>query len=405
MDFALPQASPLVFLDGRPGADMFADLKHISHHAAWRRQLEMLLESAGEGIYGIDLNGRCIFINRAGADMLGYTPDEVVGRNMHYLIHHSHADQRLMHVEECRIFQAFREGRGVRVEDEVLWRRDGTCFDAQYASYPIRDAGRVVGAVVTFSDISERRRMERELQRSYALLERRVQERTARLQSAHESLRRLSAHLSSLREEERARIARNIHDELGASFTALQLDLNWLRRQLTQAPDLQTHVERMLEVAQAAMESTRRIVNDLRPAVLDHLGLWAALEALLQDLQLRAGLNCRFVCTPEAERCRLGRSAEIEVYRIVQELVTNVRRHARARSLSLVAEARNGSLVVSLEDDGIGMSLSEPLHTFGILGMRERARAIGAAFELDSAPGAGTRARLTLSDVPGGTWD
>lgn len=381
---------------------MFADLKHISHHAAWRRQLEMLLESAGEGIYGIDLRGRCIFINRAGADMLGYAPDEVVGRNMHYLIHHSHPDLTLMHVQHCRIFQAFREGRGVRVEDEVLWRRDGSCFDAQYASYPIHDNDRVVGAVVMFSDISERRRMERELQRSYALLERRVQERTSRLQSAHESLRRLSAHLSTLREEERARIARNIHDDLGASFTALQLELNWLRRQLGAEPALQGHVERMLEVAQKAMEATRRIVNDLRPAVLDHVGLWAALEALLLDLQLRAGLACRFVCAPQAERCRLGRSAEIEVYRIVQELATNVTRHAQARAVNLVAEVRTGCLVLSFEDDGVGMPPSEPLHTFGILGMQERARAIGAVLELDSAPGAGTRARLTLPDVPVG---
>ena len=123
---------------------MFADLKHLSHHAAWRRQLEMLLESAGEGIYGIDLRGRCIFINGAGAAMLGYTPDEVVGRNMHYLIHHSHADRSLLPVQDCRIFKAFRDGRGERVDDEVLWRRDGSCFDAQYASYPIRNGPEAV---------------------------------------------------------------------------------------------------------------------------------------------------------------------------------------------------------------------------------------------------------------------
>src|SRR5690606_10355461 len=100
----------------------------------------------------------------------------------------------------------------------------------------------------TFSDISERKRIERELQATQTLLERRVDERTAELQSAHDSLRRLSAHLSTLREEERAHIARNIHDDLGASFTALQLDLNWLRRQLPQDPALSAHVDRMLEV-------------------------------------------------------------------------------------------------------------------------------------------------------------
>ncbi|ALX85124.1 PAS domain-containing sensor histidine kinase [Achromobacter sp. SIMBA_011] len=376
---------------------MFADLKHLSHHAAWRRQLEMLLESAGEGIYGIDLRGRCIFINGAGAAMLGYTPDEVVGRNMHYLIHHSHADRSLMPVHDCRIFKAFRDGRGERVDDEVLWRRDGSCFDAQYASYPIRNDQEVVGAVVTFSDISARKRIERELQGTRAQLEARVQVRTAELSAAHESLRRLASHLSTLREQERAHIARNIHDDLGASFTALQLDLNWLRRQLAGEPPLQAHLDRMLEVTQTAMDATRRILNDLRPVVLDHLGLWAALETLLQDLQARSGLRCRYLCPPDTESRRLAPEAEIAVYRIVQELLTNVQRHARARSVSVSAVWGEDGLLLEVEDDGVGMRLPETRQTFGILGMRERARAIGGDLELDSAPGAGLCARLRLN--------
>lgn len=376
---------------------MFADLKHLSHHAAWRRQLEMLLESAGEGIYGIDLRGRCIFINGAGAAMLGYTPDEVVGRNMHYLIHHSHADRSLMPVHDCRIFKAFRDGRGERVDDEVLWRRDGSCFDAQYASYPIRNDQEVVGAVVTFSDISARKRIERELQGTRAQLEARVRARTAELSAAHESLRRLASHLSTLREQERAHIARNIHDDLGASFTALQLDLNWLRRQLAGEPPLQAHLDRMLEVTQTAMDATRRILNDLRPVVLDHLGLWAALETLLQDLQARSGLRCRYLCPPDTESRRLAPEAEIAVYRIVQELLTNVQRHARARSVSVSAVWGEDGLLLEVEDDGVGMRLPETRQTFGILGMRERARAIGGDLELDSAPGAGLCARLRLN--------
>lgn len=376
---------------------MFADLKHLSHHAAWRRQLEMLLESAGEGIYGIDLRGRCIFINGTGAAMLGYTPDEVVGRNMHYLIHHSHADRSLMPVHDCRIFKAFRDGRGERVDDEVLWRRDGSCFDAQYASYPIRNDQEVVGAVVTFSDISARKRIERELQATRAQLEARVQVRTAELSAAHESLRRLASHLSTLREQERAHIARNIHDDLGASFTALQLDLNWLRRQLAGEPPLQAHLDRMLEVTQTAMDATRRILNDLRPVVLDHLGLWAALETLLQDPQARSGLRCRYLCPPDTESRRLEPAAEIAVYRIVQELLTNVQRHARARSVSVSAVWGEDGLLLEVEDDGVGMRLPETRQTFGILGMRERARAIGGDLELDSAPGAGLCARLRLN--------
>ncbi len=382
---------------------MFADLHQLSHHAAWRRQLEMLLESAGEGIYGIDLRGRCIFINGAGAELLGYTPDEVLGRNMHYLIHHSHADAGLMPVHDCRIFKAFKEGRGCRVEDEVLWRRDGSAFAAEYASYPIRDGGVVVGAVVTFSDISERKRTEAALQQAHAGLERRVAERTAELSAANrqlrqasDGLRRLSAHMNTVREEERAHIARDIHDDLGASLTAMQLELNWLRQRLAGQTEGLAHIDAALEIGGTAMGAVRRILNDLRPGVLDHLGLWAALECLLQDAQSRGSLRCSFACPPEVERCRLGRDAEIAVFRIVQEVLTNVQRHAGAAQVLLRARAVESDLLIAVEDDGCGMHVPAQPTSFGLLGMHERAHAIGGTLMLDSVPGKGTMVSLRL---------
>jgi PAS domain S-box-containing protein len=385
---------------------MFANLHELSHHAAWRRQLEMLLESAGEGIYGIDLNGRCIFINSAGAELLGYTPDEVLGRNMHYLVHHSHQDRNLMPIHDCRIFRAFREGRGCRVEDEVLWRRDGSAFAAEYASYPIRDGEHVVGAVITFSDITERKRTEAALVAAHAELERRVQARTAaltdanaQLQQAHESLRRLSAHVNIVREEERAHVARDIHDELGASLTALQLELSGLRPQLAAHPALTDQVDAMVGIATKAMDSVRRILNDLRPGVLDHLGLWAALECLLQDVQRRTGIACVFDVAPEVERCRPGREAEIALYRIVQEVVTNVLRHANATRVELCAQPEVRDVLLVVRDNGCGMHVPARPSTFGLLGMAERAHAVGGELHIDSAPGAGTRVRLRLRGV------
>lgn len=376
---------------------MFADLHQLSHHAAWRKQLEMLLDAAGDGIYGVDLNGRCIFINRAGAEMLGYTPDEIFGRNMHYLMHHSYENHELMPVHDCRIFKAFREGRGCRVDDDVLWRRDGSFFPAEYASYPIHDADSVVGAVVTFSDISERKRTQLSLQAAHHELEQRVEERTSELRVTHDALRRLSTHLNSVREEERAHIARDIHDEFGASLTALHLDLNWLRQRLGDEPTYTAHIDRMLEVAGTAMGSVRRILNDLRPGVLDHLGLWAALECLLQDLQGRTGLNCIFSCTPEIERRRFGREAEIAIFRIVQEVLTNVQRHAQARSVRLEAQSESGNLLLLVADDGKGMQVPAQPTTFGLLGMRERARALGGNLEIASARGQGTTVTLVLN--------
>lgn len=383
---------------------MFADLHHLSNHAAWRRQLELLLESAGEGIYGIDLRGRCIFINRAGAELLGYTPDEVLGRNMHYLIHHSHADARLMPVHDCRIFKAFQQGQGVRVEDEVLWRRDGSSFAAEYASYPIRDGERVVGAVVTFTDITERKRTEAALHAAQVQLERRVAERTAelstansQLQQTHENLRRLSAHMNSVRESERSHIARDIHDDLGASLTAIQLELNFLRSRLKEDDPLRHHVDAALDIGRNAIDSVRRILNDLRPGVLDHLGLWAALECLMDEMQARAGLTCSFACPDEVERVRLGRDAEIAIYRIVQEVLTNAQRHAAARRVTMTVRAEQRDLLIEVADDGRGMILPTSPTSFGLLGMRERAHSIGGDLAIESAPGRGTRVGLRLA--------
>ena len=127
----------------------------------------LLLESSGEGIYGIDTQGRCTFINRAAAEMLGYRAEDVLGQNVHALIHHTRPDGSPYPAEDCPIYRTFRTGKGCRVDDEVLWRRDGTAFPAEYASYPLRGGdGEIKGAVVNFTDITERKQAERELVRA-----------------------------------------------------------------------------------------------------------------------------------------------------------------------------------------------------------------------------------------------
>ncbi|MGH9775979.1 MAG: PAS domain S-box protein [Candidatus Acidiferrales bacterium] len=120
------------------------------------RQNELLLNSVGEGIYGVDLDGLCSFANQASVGMLGWRSEELAGKNMHEMLHHSHADGRPYPVEECPIFAAFRDGSTHYVNNEVFWRKDGTCFPVEYTSTPIREEGHLVGAVVTFRDITER---------------------------------------------------------------------------------------------------------------------------------------------------------------------------------------------------------------------------------------------------------
>ena len=125
--------------------------------------VQMLMDSTGEGIYGIDLQGNCTFINRAATEMLGYESEEALGRNMHDLVHHSGADGSPRPVEQCLIFQAFMKGQGCRVDDEVFWRRDGTSVPVEYSSFPMIEDGVIRGAVVTFVDITQRKQREREL--------------------------------------------------------------------------------------------------------------------------------------------------------------------------------------------------------------------------------------------------
>src|SRR5262252_4602561 len=124
------------------------------------QQMQLILESTGQGIYGIDLQGNCAFINRATCEMIGYRPQELLGRNLHDLVHHHKPDGSPYPVDECPIYRAFRRGEGCRVDAEVMWRRDGTPIPVEYSSFPIIEDGKVTGAVVTVSDITERKAAE-----------------------------------------------------------------------------------------------------------------------------------------------------------------------------------------------------------------------------------------------------
>jgi PAS domain S-box-containing protein len=267
---------------------------------AWTEQLQLLLESTGEGIFGVDMFGCCNFVNSAAAEMLGYATDAVLGRNMHELIHHTHADGIPYPEADCPIFNAFRRGLPCRIDNEVLWRADGSAFSAEYSSHPILDGGVVQGAVVTMRDITERKRSELLLQQSHEQLERRVAERTAELTQALGALRELSAYSESVREEERTRIAREIHDELGSLLVALKMDVGWVEKRVQDRPELSGKCLGMGRTIDTAVDNLGRIITDLRPSILDHQGLWAALEWQAQEFiettELRADLQ---VSTPD----------------------------------------------------------------------------------------------------------
>ena len=373
----------------------------------WQNPLGLLLESTGEGIFGIDLEGNCTFLNRAGGLLLGWDPAEVLGRNMHALTHHSHPDGRHYPVEDCPIFNAFREARPCRIDAEVFWRRDGSAFAVEYSSYPIVDGARVRGAVVTFVDITGRRAAAEALQRAKDELEQRVEERTRALSAALGQLRELAAYSEKVREDERTRIAREVHDELGSLLVALKMDVNWLDKRLGEqeartaeaAQDMRTRMrckcQNMSRLIETAVDNVGRIITDLRPSILDHQGLWAALEWLAHDFLPAAELALDWqmdvpddLALPEAEA--------MAVFRIFQEMLSNVVRHAQASRVTIRIGAAQGQLCILVRDDGRGASPQafEATDAYGVMGMRERARHFGGAVEIVSQPGQGVRCSL-----------
>ncbi len=388
-----PPAAPL------PGADQ----------PLWRDKLSQLLESTGEGIFGIDMAGRCTFINRAGAEQLGYAPADVLGHNMHELVHHSHADGAHYPEHLCPIFNAFRKALPCRIDTELFWRKNGSAFAVEYSSYPIVDGGVVQGAVITFVDISARRQAEDALRQAHAVLEERVSERTQALAGALQQLRELSAYTHSVREEERTRIAREVHDELGSLLVALKMDVGWLDKRLGEQAErtndeaqamrgvMRSKCQNMGRLIEAAVDNVGRIITDLRPSILDHQGLWAALDWQAHEFVQSAELALDWDMDV-AHAVPLPEASAIAVFRIFQEMLSNVGRHAQASRVAITLRATADDISISVQDNGRGAAPEafEAPNAYGVMGMRERARHLGGTLEITSQIGLGSLFHLRL---------
>ena len=381
--------------------------------AAWRDKLSQLLESTGEGIFGIDMHGLCTFINRAGAEQLGWLPADVLGRNMHELAHHTHGEGAHcgQHYPEhlCPIFNAFRNGLPCRIDTEFFWRKDGTAFAVEYSSYPIMEGEVVQGAVVTFVDISARRQAEDALKQAHAVLEQRVSERTHELQEALRQLRELSAYTHSVREDERTRIAREVHDELGSLLVALKMDVGWLDKRLGEQQQrgadaaqamrdtMRGKCQNMSRQIETAVDNVGRIITDLRPSILDHQGLWAALDWQAHEFVQSAELQLDWQMDV-AQAAPVDEQAAIGIFRIFQEMLSNVGRHAQASRVAITIEANLDTINITVQDNGCGADPAafEAADAYGVMGMRERARHLGGHIAISSKIGLGSKFYLRI---------
>jgi signal transduction histidine kinase len=220
-----------------------------------------------------------------------------------------------------------------------------------------------------------------------------LQQHKQRLEESETRLRELAAFLQTVREEERTRIARELHDELGQALTALRFDLGWLRGKCSGTEGLGNpaaeRVGAALGVVEQSIVSLRRISEDLRPAMLDSLGLAAAIEHHAAQFTQRTGIPCHL--RMNREEFDLPGNLATTMFRIVQEALTNVARHAQASEVTVVIDETEGGIRLSVVDNGKGFAAPTGKKTFGVLGMRERAAILGGSLDIDSLPGGGTR--------------
>jgi signal transduction histidine kinase len=234
----------------------------------------------------------------------------------------------------------------------------------------------------------------------------RLKEAEENLKNSRDRLRALAASLQSIRENERTEIARELHDEFGQALTSLQLGLSWISRKLTPGQrQLQEKIRSLSALTTTLIRSVKKIASELRPGVLDELGLVKALKSEARELERQAGIRCRF--ETNIGSAKFDRSAALAIFRIVQAALTNVARHADASRALIALIKRKTGLILTVTDNGKGIArkLVYSHDSLGIIGMRERALALGGTFTLRGSKKKGTTltVRIPVSRVGVGT--
>lgn len=332
---------------------------------AERQRFRELFDFAPDGYLVTDRHGTILDANLMASELLGVSRDFLLGKP--FSIYMPLSERRRFRT----LLNQLKTSHGTPQNFQtVLNPRGGPPFDAEI---------RVAGGV-------ELRWMLRDVTAQRAL--------EARYRS-------LCDHLQRRIEEERTRIARDVHDEIGAALTAIRIELSLAARDARKGNGSSPlpHLEAIVRV-DAAIQSIKRLCADLRPSLLDHLGLWAAIEWLAEDFAARSGLRCTTDLDPEAEVRDPQRSTAL--YRIVQEALTNVQRHARATEVRIVARKNADETRLEVSDDGRGIAEAELARTdaFGLIGMQERAFACGGSVMFER-PGRGTRVVVQLPGASG----
>jgi len=340
-------------------------------------RMQGIIGSAMDAIITVDEEQRVVLFNPAAEAMFGRSAAEAIGAPLDHLIPVKQRQAHRDYVAHFRDDQARSRAMGERREIFGL-RADGTEFPIDASISRVETGGkRLYTAVVR--DVTRRRESERQLRES------------------HRQLRELSASLQTVREEERTRIARELHDELGQQLTGLRLDVSWLGTRLKDdRTGLLEKTNGMKSTLNNTVAAVRRISSELRPLLLDDLGLVPAVEWLRDDFAKRTGIE---VHLDVGERdLRIDKDTATAVFRILQESLTNVARHAEASAVWVRLDADSGRLRLSIRDNGRGMDpeASPKGRSFGLIGIRERAIMLNGEVRINSRPGDGTEIRVEL---------
>jgi PAS domain S-box-containing protein len=330
-----------------------------------------IVEAAMDALITVDESQHIVLFNAAAEALFGCPREQAIGAPLAWFIPERFRAEHERHIRRFGDTRTLsRRMGGQRIVMGL--RRNGEEFPIDASISQTTENGKKLYTVI-LRDVTERIRAEEALRRSQT------------------ELRELAYTMNSVREEEKRRIARELHDELGQALTALKLDLTWLSERL---PAGQAAIAEKLGAMQAMIDgtvaATRRISSDLRPLILDDLGLVPAAEWLVQEFTQRTGIPCELVVgSPDLE---LKDPHATAVFRILQESLTNVARHAKAQRVEVALGRADGTVTLNVRDNGRGFNLDDPRrpNAFGLMGLRERVSLLGGEVRIESQPGLGT---------------
>lgn len=368
-------------------------------------RMGMFVESfADYAIFSMTAEGHIESWNRGAELIYGYSHDEIIGRSFETVLPANAIENKVLQ-KEMRLAKQ----RGRASAERWQLRKDGTEFFASGVLMPLFVGKKLTGYAMIASDLTEKQRRAAQLQQAHDELEVRVKERTKELADTNRILMRemeerevaerqrvdLLRRLVSSQEFERRRIARDLHDQLGQRLTALRLKIASLNELSAGSPEFSARVERLQEIAERLDSEVSFLAWELRPTALDDLGLVDAVGAFVREWSRHYETPADFHSNG-ITRKRLNSETETHLYRITQEALNNIAKHANAKHVTVLLEKRDGNLILIIEDDGSGFDptsdnvSADSSKGLGLIGMSERAALVGGDVEFESAPGQGT---------------